>query len=85
MTDLVVAPPAPAADPAPVRAPDALAPVVARLLVRFGDEADAAEVRAVVEACHTRLAAGASVTTYLPVLAERAAAATLARRAGGVR
>jgi hypothetical protein len=60
---------------------DALAHATARLVVRFGHVADAEEIRALLDECHTRLRARASVTSYLVVLSERAVAAALAQRA----
>jgi hypothetical protein len=54
-----------------------LAAAAARLTTRYGAHLPAAAIREVLYETHQRLLARATVTTYLPLLAERAAAAQL--------
>ena len=58
------------------REPGVISSVVARLSTRF-DGVPASVVERVVEECYASLEAGARVSSYLPILAERAAAERL--------
>lgn len=75
--------PTPAPTPAPAERLDALEQSARRLHARFGGDVDLDTVRAVVDACHDRLRARATVTSFLVILAERGAATHLARMVGG--
>ena len=58
---------------------DPLAPAAARLTARYGQLLGPDTIRLVLHEAYEALLANASVTTFLPVLAERSAAARLAR------
>lgn len=62
---------------------DLLAPAAARLTARYGRSVDADTIRTVLRETYDALLADATVTAFLPLLAERSAAARLARTGGG--
>jgi hypothetical protein len=57
---------------------DPLAPAAARLTDRYGQILDAETIRQVLPQAYEALLTSATVTTFLPILAERSAAARLA-------
>jgi hypothetical protein len=57
---------------------DPLAPAAARLTARYGPVIGEETIRQVLRETYEALLAGATVTTFLPILAERSAAARLA-------
>jgi hypothetical protein len=57
---------------------DLLAPAAARLTARYGQLVGPDTVRLVLHETYEALLADATVTTYLPILAERSAATRLA-------
>lgn len=56
---------------------DALTHAVERLEARYGEVVAPETIRGVFDQCHERISSGATVTPYLTVLTERAAAARL--------
>ena len=62
---------------------DVLAPAVARLRARYGHAVPDETIHLVLRQSHERLRAQATVTTYLVVLAERAASVRIAALARG--
>lgn len=63
----------------PDRHGDLLAPAAARLTARYGRSVDADTIRAILHETYDALLADATITTFLPLLAERTAATRLAR------
>lgn len=68
---------------AELAADEVLAPAFARLRARHGRSVPEETIRLVLAECHEHLRAEATVTTYLVVLAERAASTRIAELARG--
>lgn len=64
----------------PARNSDPLAPAAARLTARYGQLIGNDTVRQVLHETYDALLAAATVTTFLPILAERSAATRLAQK-----
>lgn len=62
---------------------DALTAAAGRLTTRYGERLPAEQIRRVLDETYRALLARATITAYLPVLAERVAAARLARALDG--
>lgn len=58
---------------------DLLAPAAARLTARYGRTVDADTIHTILRETYDALLAGATVTTFLPLLAERTAATRIAQ------
>jgi hypothetical protein len=67
----------------PDRNGDLLALSVARLTARYGHLADADAIRTILHETYEALLADATVTTFIPLLAERSVATRLARAGKG--